>query len=34
MGKTIHVRGKILRDPNAGHYIEVASPKQITPLGR
>jgi len=32
--KTIRVRGKIQRDPQAGLFIEVPTPKQITPVGR
>ncbi len=33
-GKTIRARGKIHRDPQAGLYIDVVSPKQIVPVGR
>jgi hypothetical protein len=33
-GKTIRVRGKILRDPMNGLYIKVDSPEQIIPVGR
>ena len=33
-GKTIRARGTIHRDPQAGLYIDVVSPKQIVPVGR
>ena len=33
-GKTIRVRGKIQRDPQAGLHIDVDSPRQIVPVER
>ena len=33
-GKTVRVRGKIHRDPQAGLYIEVASLRHIIAVGR
>jgi hypothetical protein len=33
-GKTIRVRGKIQRDPQAGLFIDAETPKQLIPVGK